>query len=503
MDINKLSRLLLLTRFQAKGFALPLAIGFGLILLVAGTAMILKSQGQQAQVLAKQATDRGLAAAETGLGRYQTLMNQYRAMAAYCANPSAEVPCNSGTTWSNITAAALGNNNTNFCSGSGSGGSGNGSGTSSAVTTIQAAASPSTWQAVDANDPSKGQYRLVSYTYAPATGVTAPNGPGIGILTVEGRVNQQFSNNQSTLTTTRLQTKIPITQATGGGSSSGPPGLWISWNPNSTASGGSTQIQSNIKDSTCPADSNASRVATLQSYQQLPYMTNGQTYTYSTTAGESFPSLPAEGQNPPATGTPGFYSFTQVSNSTGTLPRVGDTPANNTYIYRLTDTSKAIDLSGGSNLTVNAGSGNTVILYLDGDLSLSGGSSITVAPGTKLIIYAGPTSSVTLSGGSATGPITNSSGDPANAQIYVYSSNTVTLSGGSGMNVFVFAPNSPVTQSGASTVTGTVWAKSWSASGGSILTQANTNLANTKLGASSTPSLQLGTVGTWVRQQVE
>jgi hypothetical protein len=498
MDINELSRLLLLTRFQAKGFALPLAMAVGLILLVGGMSMILRSQSQQAQVLAKQATDKGLAAAETGLSRYQILMNQYRAMAAYCANSSAEVPCNSGTTWSNITDAALGNNNTNFCSGSGGSGSGNGSGTSSAVTTIQAAASPSTWQAVDPNDPSKGQYRLVSYTYAPATGVTAPNGPGIGTLTVEGRVNQQFSNNQSTLATTRLQAKIPITQVTGGSSPSSPPGLWIRWNPTSNASGGSTQIQSNIKDSTCPADSNTSKVATLQSYQQPP-----NTYTYSSTPGEPFPSLPAEGQNPPATGTPGFYSFTKVTNSTGTLPRVGDTPANNTYIYRLTDTSKSIELTGGLNLDVNAGSGNTVILYLDGDMVLSGGSTITVGTGTKLIIYAGPTSTVTLSGGSATGPISNSSGDPVNAQIYVYSSDNVTLSGGSGMNVFVFAPNSAVTQSGASTVTGTVWAKSWSASGGSILTQANTNLANTKLGASSTPSLQLGTVGTWVRQQVE
>jgi hypothetical protein len=225
-------------------------------------------------------------------------------------------------------------------------------------------------------------------------------------------------------------------------------------------------------------------------------MTDGNTYTYDDTPGEVFPPMPVAGQTPP-TGT-GVNTLTKIDNSTVTIPQTGHTEVSNTYTYNLTDTGKSIDLSGGANLTIDPGANKTVILYLAGELSLSGGSSIMVNSG-KLIIYAH--NKVTLSGGStSSGPIRNNSGTADFVQIYNYSSGKVTLSGGSGMNVFVFAPNSLVEQSGASVVSGTIWARSWKASGGSIFDQGDTNPANIPSNGSSN---SIGQITSWKRQSVD
>jgi hypothetical protein len=463
LNQKRMFAFLLLKMFKnsEQGFTLSIAISLGFLMILSAIYLISNSNSKKMHSLANEDTSQVLAINETGVTRYQEFLAENSAITTYpdCAigrdsNGSCQ-DTNTENSWSkaeNIFSSSA----VNFCTST--------TGSSSQATVVSNEAMTLDWKDIEPGDPTQGQYRLVSYNYGPTVGVT----PGTGTLTVEARVPQQ-----SNIASSVIEVTIPVSSGSAS-SSIGNAGLWINWNAGSSISGGSSQIQSNIRDSTCSIDTDTSRVDNLQEYQQYPYMTDGQTYTYNSTPGEPFPSLPAAGQNPP-TGT-GVNTISVIDNSTVSLPQAGDTEVNNTFTYNVTDTTRSIDLSGGVNLTINAGANKTVILYLNGEMVLSGGSSIIVDGGTRLIIYAH--NKVTLSGGSTGGPIQNNSGTADFIQLYNYSSEKVTLSGGSGMNVFVFAPNSLVEQTGASVVSGTIWSRSWKASGGSIFDHGDTNLAN-------------------------
>jgi hypothetical protein len=104
----RLKLLLLRGRLSYKGFALPIALGVGLILLLVSVMAIVRSQGQATNTFSQRQNARGLAVTETAVSRYQNLMQKNPAMMTYCANPSSQSPCNSGTTWSNLTGSILG-----------------------------------------------------------------------------------------------------------------------------------------------------------------------------------------------------------------------------------------------------------------------------------------------------------------------------------------------------------------------------------------------------------
>ncbi|MGB8702168.1 MAG: hypothetical protein WCD18_22355 [Thermosynechococcaceae cyanobacterium] len=251
------------------------------------------------------------------------------------------------------------------------------------------------------------------------------------------------------------------------------PGLWLKDNSKSKTSGG--ELQTNILDSTCPNDSNSSNIASLKG-AQAPIPPSNTPVTYNEQPGLSFPTLPTEGLAPPITGSPGAYSLAQITNSTVSLPRSGDVPQGGILTYHV-GSQKSIQLSGGNTLSLGTGN-ETIILYLDGGIDLSGGSSIKLISGTKLIIYA--RGDLTLSGGSTTAAIENSNLS-TDVQIYNYSQGKVTLSGGSAMKMFMFAPQSVVTFSSSSKVEGTIWAQSWVGSGSATLTENSLNLSQAKV----------------------
>lgn len=482
------------------GFSVGVTLPFGLFMAAIGFVFVAQGLHSKNLVTGQIAKANSLSAAEIGVTQYRSLLNDNRQLALYCANSTGQAPCNQPTTWSNITDSVLNGSSSstqNTCTGGTTSTSTTNATTSSPsaeVTKIRTLADSTQWQDVDPNNSGKGQYRLVSYQYVPNTDTS--EALGTGIMIVEGRINQNLDN-VITSSSSRLVVKLPIKENTGGTSTStsvpGVPGLWINDNKNSTASGGSSSIQSEIQDSTCPVDSDLSNVTTLKNYQNPPYTT--QSYTYNSTAGQPFPYLPSEGQTAPTTG---VNKGVKIDNSTGTLPKTGDISSNNVYTYHFTDTAKSVDISGGNVLNIGTVGGNeTVILHLDGDMVLSGGSSINIKDGARLIVYAH--GKVDLSGGSSNGPIQNTR-TPDFAEIYVYGSDSVKLTGGSGMKVFVFAPYSLVEQTGASIVNGTIWSKSWKASGGSILVQGQTNIANTKIASPSsspTNNIRVGNIKSW------
>lgn len=471
-----------------QGFALPLCLGVGLTMIVVGTTIMMKTQSKTIDSSTTKKITNVQSVAEVGVGRYQQILANNSEIATYCANAGTQAPCDSGTTWSNITADVLDPNNTSSSSAcSTSTSSSTSSSTTGALTAtqIQTLADTSTWQNVDDNNPNLGQYRLVSYIYQPTTDTL-----GTGILTVEGRLPQS-SNGPMADTVSRLVAEIPVHKTDGSSSSSpsGEPGLWIRWNPQADASG-SVQLQTHIKDSTCPEDTDDGRVTKVQGH-----MTTGMEWL--AIPGEPFPPLPAECTTPP-TGA-GVHQISGITNATGVLPRSGDTAVDGVLTYHLTNTGKSIDLSGGNSVSVGTGA-ETVVLYLDGELSISGGGGINIANGSRLIIYTH--GKVTLSGGSTTNAVENS-GNPEDAQLYVCTPDGVTLSGGSGMKLFMFAPGSLVSMSSDSNFDGTIWANSWKGSGSVIFAQGQTDLSKTQLkDAVSTQKTRIQFSQTWRREEL-
>ncbi|MDJ0661981.1 MAG: hypothetical protein QNJ42_21220 [Crocosphaera sp.] len=396
----------LIPKRNNQGFALPLILGIGMIMSLAATSMIVSTQGQQKQVLAQEKINNVNSVTELGITRYKQLLLQHPELATHCANPSTETACNTGKTWSNITTSDIEINTSteSYCSTTTASGT---SISTSTITNIHNLADTSTWHNVDDNKVSLGQYKLISYIYEPIT-----DKKGTGILTVEGRFNSQKSLNDGT---SRVQARIPINKEenTGLSSSGGVPGLWIRWNQNADASG-SVQLQTNIKDSTCPENTDSNRVTKVQEYMTTvpPEYTAAQ---YITTPGEAFPPLPEEGTTPP-TGS-GVYNIAAVDNDTVVLPQAGETAVDGILTYHIGNGSgKSISLTDGASLKVGTGH-ETVVLHLDGEMDISGGGGIEIANGSKLIVYAH--GKVTLSGSSTTNAVENS-GNPEDAQLYVY-----------------------------------------------------------------------------------
>ncbi|MDJ0598821.1 MAG: hypothetical protein QNJ37_08290 [Crocosphaera sp.] len=475
----------LIPKTNNQGFALPLILGIGMIMSLAATGMIVSTQGQQKQALAQNRINNVNSVTELGVTRYKQLLVKHPQLATYCANPSSETPCSSGKTWSNITANDIEINSTTTSSCSTT----TESASTSIVNKIHNLADASTWHNVDDNQLNLGQYKLVSYVYQPIT-----DKRGTGILTVEGRFKSQNSLKDAT---SRVEARIPISKEenTSSSSSGGVPGLWIRWNQNADVSG-SVQLRTNIKDSTCIEDTDNARIIKVQDYMTTvpPKYTKAE---YIKTPGETFPPLPEEGTTPP-TGS-GVYHIAGVDNDTIMLPQPGESAVDGVLTYHIGNGSgKSISLTDGSNLQVGTGH-ETVVLHLDGDIDISGGGGIEIANGSKLVIYAH--GKVTLSGDSTTNAVENS-GNPEDAQLYVYTPDDVTLFGGSGMKLFLFAPNSLVSMSSDSIFNGTIWAKAWKGSDSVIFTQGKTDLTKTKLNIDASQSTTIDIYNQWQRQSV-
>ncbi|ELP52288.1 hypothetical protein domain protein [Microcystis aeruginosa TAIHU98] len=78
---------------REKGFALPLVLLIGLILMGTGITVMMRVQGNQSKVIAQKARADSLTSSEAGLARVQDLLNSIRVMAKVDSN------CTSGDCW--------------------------------------------------------------------------------------------------------------------------------------------------------------------------------------------------------------------------------------------------------------------------------------------------------------------------------------------------------------------------------------------------------------------
>ncbi len=336
-----------------QGFAMPIVMGIGLIMLLISATMIVRSQGDQVTASAQKSTTQALSAAETGITRYQSLINNNRLIAMYSRT---------GTPgWT--TASSIPKINT--CTGG-------------SAAKVIAAAIPD-WQDVDSTNPSKGQYRLIDYTYGPTPGVV----PGTGTLTVEGRVNQSGSSSTATAgagtATTRLVVNIPVINQP---SNSVAAGLLLK---NVIQNIDRNKIQGNIVVSACslPSGVSNSNVSDTTKYQAIAE------------PDIIFPDTPAL---PDLTKLNTIFPATMDDRIWGeTLPKVGDINSDRTAY------------AAGVSLLPSS---PTYSYLINGDLAKSGGADIVIRPNAKVIFYVQGNIDI---GGSAE---INKDGYPKNLQIY-------------------------------------------------------------------------------------
>lgn len=367
--MNKNLKLALKNRSSEQGFAIPIAVGMGLIMILVATTMIVRSQGDRTTASAQEATNRGLSAAETGITRYQSLINSNRAIATYkdcegirpTSGVSKGVCPDTGTTISWANASAIpGLNNT--CTGNVSGGS------------VVLANSTTDWRDIDSTTSSKGQYRLIDYVYQPDS--AAATTPGIGTLRVAGRVNQVGSNNAATegigTATTQLKVKIRVARQSSSGAI---PGLWIRNVPQNMAG---NLVRGNILVAGCTIP------PWTNNYGNDPQRSVTPDYKVTANPNGIIPDAPPRPTS--NLNEVDFIGSNTVwgSRSTNPLPRTGDRPqSDGSYAYLI----KGNLTSGGSqNITLSANA--KVVFYVQGNIDLGGGPNINNnGDSSKMQIY--------------------------------------------------------------------------------------------------------------------
>jgi hypothetical protein len=403
---------MMLDRFKnQQGFALPIAMGVGVVLLLIGVSMIVRSQADSTTATTQKSTARGLSAAETGIGRIQEQINNARPIAKYSACISwstTDTSCSdttaSAASWKN--PATIPNVSTG-CAGSLS-------------TTDIANIANRDWLDVDSSDETKGKYRLVDYTYDSTI--------QIGTLTVEGKMNQSNASNTST---SRLQVKIPIVDAS---NSSNIPALWIGNGSGTDMK--NDKIKGNIVVNTCSLPSLAHPPATTNLSDSTAYSVKATRRNFPGT-----PSLP-----------PTYNDLTTGALPWQTLPRAGDVPytdskGNVRYAYLVKDIIK----SGDATIALD-NSAIKVDLFVQGNINLGGNTNINPS---------GNSNQLRIFGNDSTQKYGCVSGNTC-------PTNQAHFDGTGTINAFVYAPEAVGSVAGGGDTNGnfrgSLWIKDWDSS---------------------------------------
>ncbi len=428
---------------REKGFALPLAVLIGLILMVTGITMMMRAQGDQSKVIAQKARADALRSSEAGVTRVQDLLNSVRVMATVDSN------CDSGDCWER--AEVVTNLSPNLqrdlkeldiattCA--------DPSRNNEIENKILA---PTEQRAVNPglSDLASGQWfdlgnnryyrvdRVVGYNFTPSSD---PNILGWGVLTLEGRsrtsaetdltntdIDRDSGDNAASRN--RVVVTIPIlpsrplafTRTT-------VPALWVS--EGAMVSGeDSADFQGDVVNLEC--DVNGNDIKQPPSAPNPPYKAQFIDNTI-----VPFPNLPEPPTSPPHP--PGQQNLALTSSET--FPRLGDTPSPNGVYEYIVDN---INLDDGEKITITAG--ERVVFYVKGNIN----------------------GAIEHDCSSVTEPTVCKSG---NLQIYAYNDRTllgsaapeICLTGSDRLEAFIFAPDYSLDKTGTGTFIGAAWGKNW------------------------------------------
>jgi hypothetical protein len=314
------------------GFVIPIALGFGLIMLLLATASVLRSQNDNISAINKRSTAKSLVAAETGVARIQDFLNRNRPAASVsrCVSTTAGAcpDAVSVASWHNPSQIP------NLCPSTDY--------TSTAPAFIH---NNSVWTNVVAGDESQGQFRIVDYT--------------AGSLTVEGRANSGTNGEAKS----RLAATFPISTPSQNLVAS----LWVTG-----AISSSPKINSDVIIGSCSATSTATTVtfptgkqgSLIKTPQAMPAAQTKPTTKIATVI------------TAPTTNTSSYYELAKISDIPGnTLPRStttgytsNDQPGSDgVYRYVVTSTTVTDPFDGSFKVTA----GMKVRLWVKGNIDLS------------------------------------------------------------------------------------------------------------------------------------
>lgn len=492
--MNKKLKIAFKYRSSEQGFAIPIAVGIGLIMILIATMMIVRSQGEQLTASAQKATARSLGAAETGTTRVQSLLNKYRILANITLTNIATTPpssswkqaysgssvCGAGGGVTEVNGYRLNQwislgsgeqfrvTNYTYISNSSPSGSVQVTGAIPASGSVPLIVLPNTYLAdgSSADGVIEGIQGSLSrsgavYTFerlfsgtatTPSTRNFFPTTtPGFGILEVEGQRGTGIK------ATSHLQVKIPV--QSGDISIIKVPGAFIG-----TGGTGNNQIQGNVLLRDCGVDVGDVNITGTDPNTGQPY-----TASHTNLALPKLPTRPNPFITTPSNHILGVINSTTLPilpgavNTSGshymlTLPRTGDTPTSGVYEYSLT----SMDLPNGSSLVISPG--KKVKLYLEGNIEKGGDITHNCSTFTS--------EDLNSNGLLDSGEDTNSNGvldvcKPTNFQIFGYGplGSRICMNGNGYIEAFILAPKytaGAAGTGGTGGIKGSVWINSWS-----------------------------------------
>jgi hypothetical protein len=530
----------------SQGFAIPAVVGVGLIIILVGLTMVVRSQGDRVTAIAQKSTAKSLGVTEAGIARIQALLKRYPILST---QPS--------TAWdSTLTSSAA------------SGGCST-STPSSTPTTEESKLIDRSREAkwLNLNDTAPnwrelGEFRVVSYQ---------PNTPSAGISTliVEGRARSENNATTSTSSTSitvgnstaALETQFPINPS----ASTGRPGIWVqgSSDPIDISTDGTLNASVCVKGSSFDSGKiNTNKLEKTGAVIQSIYDGTVPTVAASSATLPPLPAPPAYAYRLPPIDVsscnivlPRISTASRTNGLTGTdcsgsdkfgvaytttFNQTTDTPTSGIYSYLVdgTTSDSATDNTGspgGDSLKLSSGrliidppTGTKVVLYVRGNVSLSGTSSgspsnACVGTTTPVTSYINGFSSANTAFQNTTNwsynntantpPTANNTGLASNLEIYGangsggtwgtgYKMETFQVSDTTMVTGFIYAPATTVDISQGQ-ISGEVWANVFKGSNSSGCRRAmvQAGVGNTLVQIPS--SITLGSIRSWLRLEAQ
>ena len=460
---------------REKGFALPLAVLIGLILMVTGMTMIMRAQGDQSKVIAQKVRADALRSSETGVARVQDLLNSVRVMATVDSN------CNSGDCWERAEiptgnpSPGLQTDLKKLVDAAPSCSNPNDADTlKKKIAELRDLAKPSVdgegnqWFPLGNNR----YYRVVEYKFDPTN--PPPEGLGWGVLTLEGRsrtsaetdltktdINRDSGDNAASRN--RVVVTIPILNSPRlAFNRTTVPALWISQGEADDGAKFQGDVVEEVVSPECEA--NQDKIQQPTPAPNPPYEARF--------VGVFFPNLP-----PIPDGIPSLGDLA----SSETFPRTGDT-ASTSGVYQ----------------------------YIVDNINLDDGDKITIDPGQRVVFYVK---------GNINGAIEHDCDGktgckPGNLQIYANNglgsaAPQICLRGDQQLEAFIFAPDYSLGKTGTGTFIGAAWGKNW---GGIADCDSNSGAVAVTQGVEWTELIQdlkpqkfpqLGKIANWCEEPID
>jgi len=433
--LTKLLNHLSVKKTSSQGFVLPLVIGLGVIMTVAGLTMVVRSNYQEIAAEQKEQNSQSSAAVEAGVAQVMEFLNRVRAL----SDNDIE---NWQPEFDNVVAACYDGNAddrlTDYIQGN--------------------------WIEVNNNQ----RFRVVDYEYT-ASNPNDINSPGTGVLRVEGQAN--FDQNQSARSRSVIEVSIPNNPAPGE-----IPGLFTETaeldqnDVNGNVLMNNCNIPDSVDESNVEGTTSANPFASLPDLPELPENTANNDATVDATAED-------------------LGAITNLNNTNGNdlnesdgnlvLPNEANNPdddddgnpdnqdQNGRFYYIVDD----IDLNG-NNQRIRIAAGAQVTLYLTQDMEFGGSAGLehdcdpynqncdNFQP-ANFQIYGGDGDPIN------NGDINDKGGYTSN-NVNNGLTERICLSGDSTADAFILAPEAEVGVNGTGNgdgFRGTVWAENWSEGG--------------------------------------